>query len=137
TYTYLWSTGATTQDISNLADGRYYVTVTDGNNCFAVDSADITEPNLLTAVADSTPVSCFGRTDGTASVTASGGTAPYTYAWNTSPVRTTATITGLGARAYSVTVTDANGCTAVATTTVTQPGPLTLGAQPTPVNCNG
>ncbi len=78
----------------------------------------ISEPTLLTATASSTPISAVGSTNGTATAVAAGGTAPYTYSWNSTPVQTTATATGLGAGSYTVTVTDANGCTATASTTV-------------------
>jgi uncharacterized delta-60 repeat protein len=68
-----------------------------------------------------TNVTTIGGTDGSASVTVSGGTGPYTYSWNTSPVQTTATATGLTAGTYQVTVTDAANCTQTYTFTITQP----------------
>ncbi|MDX2002125.1 MAG: SprB repeat-containing protein [Chitinophagales bacterium] len=136
TYTYVWSNGATTQDLQNLVAGTYRVTVVDGNNCSAVDSAVVTQPALLTSTTSSTPVSCIGGNNGTASVSATGGTAPYTYRWSTTTA-TTATITGRPAGTNFVTVTDANGCTVIDTAIVTTVPPLTLGANVTQVRCFG
>lgn len=77
----------------------------------------VTQPTAIVASATSTPVGAVGGTNGTATVTASGGTAPYSYAWAPGG-QTTATATGLMAGSYTVTVTDANLCTQTATTTV-------------------
>ena len=81
---------------------------------------------------------CFGGTTGTATAVPAGGTAPYTYSWNSVPVQTTVTATNLGAGTYTVTVTDASGCTTTATATVTQPAAaLTATATATNVLCFG
>ena len=111
TYNYLWSNGATTSAIANLAAGTYQVVVTDGENCTAVSSAIITQPEVLNANATATPQSANGVNDGTATATPIGGTAGYTYIW--SNTASTQTITGLAPGAYTVTVTDLNGCTNV------------------------
>jgi hypothetical protein len=66
-------------------------------------------------------VSCFGQSTGSATATPTGGTSPYTYSWNTTPVQTTVTASNLAAGSYTVTVTDSNGCTAITSYTVTQP----------------
>ncbi len=130
-YAYSWNTSPvqTGATASNLAAGSYIVTVTDSNGCTATASVTITQPaaSLTAAICAQTNVSCFGGSDGSAMVMASGGTAPYTYSWNTSPVQTTVTATNLSAGTYIVTVTDANGCTASATATITQP-PASLSA---------
>ncbi len=137
-YTYSWSNGASTKDLTGLAAGTYTVSVTDAKACTATASATITQPaDSLDGTTSSTPVSCVLGTDGTASVTATGGTAPYTYAWSTTPTRTTAMITGLRVGSYTVTITDSKGCTVVRTVTVTGVPPLTVGSVPTPVLCNG
>jgi hypothetical protein len=75
-------------------------------------------------------ISCNGGSDGTASVTASGGTIPYTYAWSTSPVQTTSTATGLSAGTYTVVVTDAVGATIELTISLIQPAPVAANAGP-------
>ncbi|MBK6889604.1 MAG: SprB repeat-containing protein [Sphingobacteriales bacterium] len=133
--TYLWSNGATTQTISGLSAGTYTVTITDAVNCTAIASYTVTEPPVMDVTCSSTDVTTNGGSDGTASVTASGGTPPYTYLWNTGA--TTSSISGLVAGTYSVTVTDAKGCTAECSTTVNEPGcNLSASADGTPVSCN-
>jgi hypothetical protein len=104
---YSWSNGSTAQDISNLAGGSYTVTVTDVLGCTASTSVTITEPTALTLTTTSTD-ELLGN-DGTAAVTTSGGTAPYSITWQPGGF-TTAAISGLTAGLYTVTVTDANGC---------------------------
>ncbi|MBN4051202.1 lamin tail domain-containing protein [bacterium AH-315-M05] len=90
---------------------------------------------------DSTEVSCNGGSDGTATVTVSGGTIPYTYLWDDPLSQTTATATGLSAGTYIVTVTDDGGCTATDTVIVTEP-PLLVATTsgsvaPCPCPCSG
>jgi gliding motility-associated-like protein len=105
---YLWSNSGTSETISNLIVGTYTVTATDGNGCTATTSETITEPSELTATGSGTNVTVNGGNDGTAMVTASGGTLDYTYSW--SDGQTGATAINLIAGTYTVTVTDANGC---------------------------
>ena len=94
-----------------LAVGNYMVTISEQENpnCVSFCLLEITEPEVLTCtavlVAD---VSCNGGSDGSASVTPLGGTAPYVYNWDNG--ETTATAVSLNATAHVVTVTDANGC---------------------------
>ena len=122
-YTYNWSNGGTAATITNLFSGTYSVTITDGNGCTAVDQVTINEPNSieLSMRLDSN-VSCTGGTNGGASVSITGGVKPYSVLWSNS--LTDSTITGLAAGTYSVTVTDANGGTAVNDTTITEPAQL-------------
>ncbi|MBC6992536.1 SprB repeat-containing protein, partial [Lewinella lacunae] len=80
-------------------------------------------------------VLCNGDTDGTLTVVATGGTLDYTYLWSNG--QTTATATGLAAGTYTVTVTDANGCTETATGTVNEPTDLEAAIADTDVLCNG
>ncbi|MBI4646101.1 MAG: hypothetical protein HY738_05750, partial [Bacteroidia bacterium] len=144
TYTYDWSpngyTGDGTVTYSNLPAGTYTVTVTDSKGCTKTATVTITQPAVLTAtITSQTNVSCNGGNNGSATVTAGGGTAPYAYVWNDpAPAQSTATVTGLTAGTWTVTVTDANGCTKTASVTITQPAVLTatITAQ-TNVNCNG
>ena len=109
-YTYLWSNGATTAAASGLSAGTYTVTATDATGCSAVTTVTITEPSALNVVGSFTPDN-GGAGDGTATATVSGGSTPYTYLWSNGG--TTATITNLSAGLYTVTVTDAHGCTEV------------------------
>ncbi|TAD81659.1 MAG: DNRLRE domain-containing protein, partial [Bacteroidetes bacterium] len=134
-YTYLWSNGANTEDLIGLAAGPYSVTVTDANNCSAVFTApDVIHPAVLTlsVVADKA-TDCFGGTDGGATATPTGGTAPYTYQW--SDGGSGAARIDLAAGDYTVTVTDVNGCTAQNTVIISQPTELELFAEVT--NNNG
>ena len=125
-YTFLWSSGGTSNSESGLAAGIYSVTVTDGNGCTATDTTEIFQPSSgpSVSITSQTNVTNFGGNDGSLTATAgSGGTSPYTYAW--SNAASTATISTLTAGTYSVTLTDANGCTDSTSATITQPGPLT------------
>ena len=115
-FTYLWSTGAVTPTVMGLAPGQYTVAVTDAANCPSQASFTISQPNLLEANATTSKASGPAASDGSATAGPTGGTAGYTYAW--SNAGTTATITGLVPGTYTVTVTDANTCTAVQTVTV-------------------
>ncbi|MBP6181431.1 MBG domain-containing protein [Flavobacterium sp.] len=138
-YTYSWSpSGGTAATASGLAAGSYTVTVTDANGCTATRNYTITQPSAIsTATASQTNVSCNGGTNGSASVSPSGGTPGYTYSWSPSG-GTAATATGLAAGSYTVTVTDANGCTATRNYTITQPSAIsTATASQTNVACNG
>ncbi len=139
TYTYLWSNNATTGVITAPA-GTYSVTVTDAAGCqVVVGPATITQPTAITSTVTNTQESAPGATDGSASVNAVGGTPPYTYLWSNGG--TTGTITQLGAGSYSVTVTDANGCTLTSSTSVVVGidatiGNVTFGAYPNPNDGN-
>ncbi len=123
-FTYLWSNGATTQNISSLTANTYSVTVTATGGCQSSTSATVTQPTALTSsISSQTTVGC-GNTDGQATASGTGGTTPYTYTWSTSPVQTAATSTGLAYGSYTATVTDAHGCTSKATATI---GVATIG----------
>lgn len=113
TYTYSWNVnGATTATVNNLGAGTYIVTVTDGENCTATATATVNQPEPISVNASATPQTANGAADGTATAAPGGGTPGYTYMWTGGG--TTATITGLLPGPYTVTVTDNNGCTAVA-----------------------
>nr|MBU3860241.1 hypothetical protein [Flavobacterium sp. MC2016-06] len=116
-YTYLWNTGATTKDLANITPGTYTVTVTDANSCTKTQTFIVNQPTTLTATTSQTNVTCFGGANGTATVTTTGGTAPYTYSWSPSG-GTNMTATGLIAGIYNVIVTDVNNCTITKTVTI-------------------
>ncbi|MBI4649361.1 MAG: SprB repeat-containing protein, partial [Bacteroidia bacterium] len=122
-YTYNWSNVATTEDITNLTAGSYFVTVSDVNSCVKTDSVTITEPALINTSIIPAPVSCGGGNNGSADLTASGGTPPYTYNWSNSA--TTEDISGLTAGIYDVTITDANGCFGVESAFINEPVTIT------------
>lgn len=118
-YSYYWTGGATSATASSLSAGTYTVTVTDANGCTATTSVTITEPAQLAASASYNDATCSTGTDGSASVSASGGTTPYSYLWSNSA--TTASISNLSSGTYTVTVTDANNCQQTASVTITRP----------------
>ncbi|MFN0216358.1 MAG: SdrD B-like domain-containing protein, partial [Saprospiraceae bacterium] len=108
-YTYLWSNGATTQTITNLAPGTYCVTVTDIDLATGTGCINITQPPGIGVDVYCQSQICGNVPDGTASAVPNGGTPPYAYLWSNGA--NTPGITGLVAGIYTVTVTDANGCT--------------------------
>ncbi len=142
-YTYSWNTipVQTSATISNLFAGNYSVTVTDSLGCTATASVTITEPAspLVIAITDQVNVACFGQFTGSATVTASGGTQPYSYSWNTVPVQTTATVGNLAAGTYTVTVTDGTLCVLTATVVITEPATALSASITSQVNvlCSG
>ncbi|MBN8820717.1 MAG: carboxypeptidase regulatory-like domain-containing protein [Spirosoma sp.] len=119
TYTYLWSNGATTASISNVASGTYTVKVTDGAGCVSSVAVIVPSTSPISAVATPTSASCLGA-NGSVTLTITGGTGPYSYVWDNGA--TTQNLTGVAGGTYKVKVTDANGCTAVATAVVANPG---------------
>ncbi|MFK8164163.1 MAG: T9SS type A sorting domain-containing protein, partial [Lewinella sp.] len=123
-YTFLWSNGATTQLATGLAAGTYTVTVTDANGCTATASTTVGEytPGLELLVI-STDATCNGGTDGTADAQASGGVGNYAYLWSNGA--TTATINGLTAGSYFVTVTSGSQ-TNTGVTIINEPAAITL-----------
>ena len=143
TYTYAWtgpnSTTYTTKDISAVSAGKYYVTVTSGS-ATKIDSFTITAPAAFATSTQLTQVSCKGGTNGTLTLTISGGTPPYAYSWLL-PNGTTSTakdLTGLSAGIYILTATDSKNCTTSRNDTITEPAAiLSVTTQKTDVNCNG
>ncbi len=137
TYTYAWDNGGVADTLTGLAAGTYFVTITDNNGCTVVDSAVVSSPPAITSTITTTPVSCENGTDGTATVTGSGGSGAFSYSW--SNVQIGQTITGLDANIYVVTITDAAGCFIEDTANVVELPPLTPigGIIANPVSCFG
>jgi gliding motility-associated-like protein len=134
-YTYNWSNGATTEDISGLGAGTYTLTVLDANSCSATVTQTISQPTQLTSTISATNVTCNGAANGSVTFSASGGVTPYTYLWNNGA--TTQSLTGISGGFYSVVVKDANGCSITNSITVTEPAALVLGISSTNASCNG
>ena len=100
--------------------GIYNVTITDANNCTFNTSVTITQPTAaLSATSLQANVSCFGGNNGSIDLTVTGGTAPYIFSWNNTA--SSEDISGLTAGIYSVTITDANGCTLNRSVTISEP----------------
>ncbi|MBI4931800.1 MAG: T9SS type A sorting domain-containing protein [Bacteroidetes bacterium] len=134
-YTYLWSNGATTQDITNVTASSYTVTITDNNGCTKSVIAVINQPATFSAPVSKTDVTCFGLCNGTATATPSGGTAPYIYSWQTTPTQSTQTATGLCPGNYNITITDNNGCVITPNTSISEPAVLTTSITNTGATC--
>ena len=134
-YSYYWSNGATTQNISSLSVGSYSVTVTDNKLCTSVVSSNITQPNALTNSNTSQNVSCFGKSDGSIDLSVNGGTTPYTYIWSNG--QTTQDISSISANTYSVTIYDANNCISNLSVSVTQPNSISYSVAKTNITCYG
>lgn len=135
-YSYLWSTtpAQTSPTASGLPPGTYSVTVTDASGCANTGIVQVGSLNPVIVSLTTTPASCNGV--GSATVTASGGTAPYSYLWNTTPAQTTATAYGLVPGTYAVTVTDASGCSTTDSAYVGSVGYVYAYAYQIPTSCN-
>jgi PKD repeat protein len=136
-FSYLWddSGAQTTAIASNLLAGGYSVTVTDANGCTETATATVTDIGAPTANATGSSLICNGDSDGTATVTVTGGAPPYAYSWNSSPVQTDSTATGLTGGTYTATVTDAIGCIAAVNATVSEPAALSTTTSTTNSSC--
>jgi gliding motility-associated-like protein len=125
--TYLWDdvAASTSEDIAGLTVGTYNVTVTDANGCTATDQVILSEPTAIVLTPAFVASTC-GQANGEVSVSAVGGTGTYTYLWDDASAATTATLTGLLAGIYNVTVTDTQGCTESTPVTITDGAAGTL-----------
>jgi len=135
-YTYVWSGGLSGAIASNLSPGSYTVNITDANGC--VNSATATISGATALVSSNTinvPITCFGASNGSISVSATGGTAPYSFVWSDGFVG--ANHVGLAAGSYSITTTDANGCTDIQNINFTQPSVITATLTSTNSSCGG
>src|SRR5882724_8272383 len=110
-----------------VSAGTYSFTVTDANSCTATTTGNITQPSAVTASSTHTAILCNGGSS-TVTVTAGGGTPPYTG---------DGAHTNVPAGTYSFTVTDANSCTATTTGNITQPSAVSASSTHTAILCNG
>lgn len=135
-YTYNWMPGNLSGSVANnVCAGVYTLTVTDANGCTTTSTTTVTSPTPIVITTSAVNASC--ACDGSIIANPSGGTAPYVYMWTPNGA-TTPNISGLCAGCYSVTVTDANGCTQTESVCITAPAPLTTTmAQVNNVTCNG
>ncbi len=134
-YMYLWSTNETSADIDNLAPGMYSVTVSDSHNCTAESFVSIINASSLVAEAVTENVSCFGFTDGAASINIVSGTAPFTYLWSNG--QTASSHTNLDAGVYLVTITDGSNCQSFDTIVIAQPAVISVFFTINNVSCFG
>ena len=120
-----WSNGTSGTGINNLAAGTYTVSVTDANQCESVANYTVEEPATLSLLSTNiNDAACFGEDSGSATVQASGGTAPFSISWSNGDTGNTAN--NLSAGSYSATVTDANNCTETLSVTIAEPTELAI-----------
>ncbi len=136
-YTYEWSNGDSTQDLSNLAAGNYTVMVTGATGCSKSLSAEITEPAALELSVFSTEdIMCFGGNNGAIDLSVQGGVEPYLYSWSNG--ETTEDLSGLVAGSYTVNVVDKQGCSKEISAHIRQPEPLVASiVDVRDINCYG
>jgi gliding motility-associated-like protein len=136
TLTYAWSpSGGNSSSATNIPGGSYTVTVTDQNSCtstIGIVVSTIGGPSVT--VQSQTNVSCFGLSDGSATISATGGSAPYTYNWTPSG-GANSTASNLAAGVYNVAVTDQSGCVGAVTVTITEPTQIVLSPNVTASDC--
>jgi len=121
-YTVLWDNGQTGQTQTNLCAGTYTYTVIDCDGTVIGGSVTISEPAPIIVSSSTTDVTCNGMCDGTATITPTGGCAPYSYLWFDGTVNPTSS--GLCAGIYNYIVTDCNGCSYTGSVAITEPLPL-------------
>ncbi len=134
-YLYAWSNGQTSPDASGLPAGLHTVTVTDANGCEITNSIALSQPQELTSTMAAQTASCLPTPDGSATISGQGGTPPYSYLWSNGAQAATAQ--GLAAGQYTVTLTDANGCTLSDTALVEGIPPINLLLTFSNVSCQG
>ncbi|MCE9539154.1 MAG: hypothetical protein K8R85_08045, partial [Bacteroidetes bacterium] len=135
-YSYLWSTGGTTNNIINLFADNYSVIVTDVNLCKSSKYVDVKDDLAPTTSISFTMPGCYGSSDGSATVNTVGGVPPFSYLWLPGG-GTNATANGLSTGTYSVKVTDPNGCKSSSKDSLYQPSPVLLSTSGSNVSCFG
>jgi hypothetical protein len=140
-FTYTWSGGLGNGQTQTGVCGNqtYFVTATDANGCSETAQVTVNEPAVLTAsITTDSPVSCNGVCDGAVTASGSGGTSPYTYAWDGGLGNGASQTTLCGGQTYNVTVTDARGCTATDQVTLAEPPAITTSSTVnSDASCNG
>jgi gliding motility-associated-like protein len=134
-YTYNWSNGGTSNSISNLVAGTYYVTVCDANQCCRNDSVIVTQPPPFSITTTQVNNLCFGACAGSANATAVGGSSPYTYLWSNGTVGSATS--SLCSATFTVTATDNSGATVSANVIITSPTQLSVRIDTTDITCFG
>ncbi|GIV34023.1 MAG: hypothetical protein KatS3mg031_1558 [Chitinophagales bacterium] len=127
-FSYAWSLPGTGTCLLGLSAGNYGLTVTDSCGCSRSMVIPVGEPNLLVASAVGINASCYRADNGRVSASATGGTPPYSFRWDTPAADTTQVVSNLPPGTYQVLITDSNGCEAIAQIALTQPDPLIVTA---------
>lgn len=132
-YSYAWTSGETTQYVSGLCDGNYSYTITDVTGCYVTGTISLNQPSSLELSLTSEDIDCFGHTTGSISSEVSGGTTPYSYSWSNG--LTYSDIATLGKGEFTVTVSDANGCTKTSGKIIAEPEELEINPYMTLPSC--
>jgi len=138
-YSYLWDNGLTTEDLVNVVAGDYNVTVTDARGCTFTGMAAITQPaeTLTGSITSQTNITCAGTASGSVTLAGSGGILPYEYSLNSGPYQVSGVFDGLEAMSYTITVRDANLCTAEISVILTEPTALSVSVTVADASCPG
>lgn len=141
-YYYSWNStpAQSSSSATNLSAGVYTVTITDSKNCTKTANVTITQLPIISIATTQVNRSCAefqGPDDGAATATISGGTPPYSYFWNTTPIQSNLTAVDLGIGNYSITVTDFNNCVKTGSVTITAPPEISISSSQTNVLCYG
>lgn len=132
--------GVTATPVTNLCSGVYTITVTDVKGCVRSFTTNLNQPPQLVPNGVTNTITCFGACNGSALVSPTGGTSPYTYSWvsstSTPSTASTSSIGNLCPGVVTMTVTDSQTCTATYSATVTQPTSITLTSNQTNLVCS-
>lgn len=129
-YTILWNTGASTNNITSLSAGIYYVDIIDVNGCTVSDTITLTEPTVLNDSIVAIDVLCNGDATGNINLFPYGGTSPYSYVWSNSS--SSQNLANLPVGTYSVIITDSNNCTLSDTADINEPTALSYTSNVSP-----
>ena len=124
-YSYSWTNGSTDSTAQSLIEGEYFVTITDINNCIAIDSISITQPTAIDlTISNVTNASCYNDSTGAISINVDGGTVEYSYLWSNGD--TIADLNNIPSGNYTLTLTDANNCSDTVSAVILNPTQLVL-----------
>jgi len=132
---FAWSTGNASPEIYNLFEGSYMVTVTDAWGCTGQAGVNLVSPPEMNVQTYIEAPLCYNSRDGKIVATAFGGVAPYTYLWNTSSTENELANVGMGT--YSLTISDAVGCSSVKSLTLEAPSEMLVETTASDIKCNG
>ncbi|MFK7932930.1 MAG: SprB repeat-containing protein, partial [Saprospiraceae bacterium] len=137
-YIYKWddANNSTTASVNNLAAGTYRVMITDNNGCSDMGSVTVDGNDAFDLTLNMNNADCFGQNTGSATVTAMGGEAPFSYQWNDPAEQTTQTATNLTAGSYFVSVFDANNCLTIGNVMIDEPTELNVNLISTDASCD-
>ena len=129
--TFEWSSGATTQNISNMPSGAYHVTVTDDHGCVKTDTVLITEPQPMQYEIIANDIACFGIQNGSIIISGvQGGISPWISSLNGSPFQEIFSYQDLAEGNYELVIMDKNSCTFNESITITEPGDWSVSLAP-------